>query len=238
MRSPQPTLNASPLASGAWPARMFASTTLSMYVKSRDCVPSPWTSSGCPRIAQQDEARDHRRVLGLRVLARPEHVEVAEPDRLDAVEPASTRARTARSPPSTPRTARSAPAAGPRASAAPGCRRRPTTTTRTRRAARRARRAASSTLQRAGHVVLVGAERIVARSAAPTAWPPGGRSRRDAAHGALDRREIAEVALDHLEPSPAPLRRTRGSSAARGEVVEDANALARRASSRSTSGIR
>ena len=52
-RSPHPTLNASPEAAGARAANTLASTTLSMYVKSRDCSPVPCTSIGSPRNAQR-----------------------------------------------------------------------------------------------------------------------------------------------------------------------------------------
>src|SRR3989454_10810605 len=41
---------------------------------------------GLAAEAPEDEPRDHRGVLGLRILTRAEDVEVAEPDRLDAVE--------------------------------------------------------------------------------------------------------------------------------------------------------
>src|SRR5260370_652600 len=43
-------------------------------------------------LAPQDEARDHRRVLAVGILARPEHIEVAEADRLHAHEAMPDRA--------------------------------------------------------------------------------------------------------------------------------------------------
>src|SRR5206468_161648 len=52
-RSPQPTLKTSPPTEAARAASRLASTTLSMYVKSRDWAPSPWTSSGFPRRPQR-----------------------------------------------------------------------------------------------------------------------------------------------------------------------------------------
>src|SRR5438034_4751034 len=52
-RSPQPTLKTSPPTDAARAASRLASTTLSMYVKSRDWAPSPWTSRGWPRRPQR-----------------------------------------------------------------------------------------------------------------------------------------------------------------------------------------
>src|SRR5437867_8409964 len=52
-RSPQPTLNTSPPTPAVRAASRLASTTLSIYVKSRDWAPSPWTSRGFPRRPQR-----------------------------------------------------------------------------------------------------------------------------------------------------------------------------------------
>ena len=59
-----------------------------MYVKSRDWVPVAVDRrpGGRPAISD-DEERDHRRVLRRRVLPWPEDVEVAQRDRLEAVDP-------------------------------------------------------------------------------------------------------------------------------------------------------
>ena len=82
---PQATLIVRPTAPGASAANRLPCTTLSMYVKSRDCLPSPKIVGPPPGQHLRNELGNHRRVLALRVLPRSEHVEIAQRHGLEAV---------------------------------------------------------------------------------------------------------------------------------------------------------
>ena len=83
--SPQATLIVRPTASGASAASRLPCTMLSMYVKSRDCLPSPKIVGRWPASISRDELRNHGRVLAFWILPRAEHVEVADRDGFQAV---------------------------------------------------------------------------------------------------------------------------------------------------------
>ena len=85
--APHATLKTPPntAAAGADAAARFASTVLSMKQEVARLVAV--AEDGHTLVGQRggDEARDDGCVLGGRILARPEHVEVAQADRLEAI---------------------------------------------------------------------------------------------------------------------------------------------------------
>ena len=182
-------------------------------------------STPLPRQAGRDEARDHRRVLGLRILARAEHVEVAQADGLEPVGAREHLRSSARPPAST--TAYGDSGAG-RHRLDLGQRRRVAVGGRRRGVDDAPHAGASSPscsrFSVAGDVGVVAGERVRQRT----------RHRRDgrlvehdldAGAGARHRRRVAHVALDELD-----VARHLGQvlALAREEVVEDANPVAAR----------
>ena len=148
---------------------------------------------------QLEEARDDRRVLRLRVLARPEDVEVAQAHRLEAVEPREDAAvvlrRELRDRVRRDRVA----SAASRPWAASGRRRRPTTTTRTRRAGPSPRGRPSAGSSVPPTLTSLRAHRVVDRARH--------RAQRRLVEDAVDARDGARARRRDRAGRPRPARR-------------------------------
>src|SRR3989441_1108749 len=172
----------------------------------------------------QDEAGDHRSVLRLRVLPRAEHVEVAEPHRLDAVETGPDgRILLAR------RLGRRVRRDRRRRLVFALREIRAVAVDRRRRRVDHARNPAApgglQHVERAVDVVRVRTQRVLHR----TRHRPHRRLVEDhagAARGAEDHRQVADVPAEHLEVVPEARREPEVGARARREVVENAHARA------------
>ena len=85
-RPPHPMLAVRPETSGTVAASRFAATTLATKVKSRRLPPVAIDDWCCALERRCDESGDDRGVLRQWVLARSEHVEVAQHHRCPAME--------------------------------------------------------------------------------------------------------------------------------------------------------
>ena len=171
-RSPHAMLQVSPAGGPARAASRFAETTLSTYVKSREIVAVAVDRRPAALQDGRREPRNDRGILGGGVLSGTEHVEIAQHDRLHAVDGRGY-GRSARRRACWRHTGRAGPVAWSRGMAAPPRSRRPMTIQPARLAGRHGGRQRAS--PRSFRSTLTSFEASASPAIGrPTGWPPHG----------------------------------------------------------------